>query len=151
MKTLIKALASGFGLGFIPFAPGTFGTLLGILLLLPFSLLTPLWYIIATIILIIISSLISEKAEKIFKKKDASMIVIDEVAGFIVTMALIKPSLYSVLIGFVYFRFFDIVKVWPARAFDKMQGGFAVVMDDVVAGIFANILLRLTLKYFSIG
>lgn len=151
MKLIIKLLASGFGLGYIPFAPGTFGTLLGIAIFLPLSQLSPAWYISSAIALILISIPISKEAERIFGKKDSAIIVIDEVAGFIVAMALIKPSLYSITAGFIFFRFFDIVKVWPAKAFDKMEGGFAVVMDDVVAGIYANALLIITMHYLPLG
>jgi phosphatidylglycerophosphatase A len=151
MNSFIKVLASGFGLGYLPYAPGTFGTLAGIPLFLLFTKLTPLNYIIALVILFFFSSYISKRAETIFKKKDASVIVIDEVAGFIVTMALIGPSLYSIVLGFVFFRFFDIIKIWPVRAFDKMSGGYAVVLDDIMAGIYANILLRFTIKYLPLN
>lgn len=147
MNSLIKLIASGFGLGYAPFASGTFGTLLGVLILLLLSKLTPTEYLIFTIVLFFISVFISSKAEKIYNKKDAGVIVIDEVCGFIVTMAFIQPSLYSILFGFAYFRLFDILKPWPASAFNRMHGGFAVVLDDVSAGIYANVLLRITMAF----
>jgi phosphatidylglycerophosphatase A len=151
MDILIKILASGFGLGYIPFAPGTFGTLGGVALFLLLALFNPTAYIVSAVVLFFIASMVSKKAEIIFNKKDSRIIVIDEISGFIVTMMLIEPSLHSILLGFIYFRFFDIVKIWPAKSFDNMSGGFAVVLDDIAAGIYANVLLRISLNYLPAG
>ena len=71
------------------------------------------------------------------------MIVIDEIAGYLVTMFMIPLSVEYIIIGFFLFRFFDITKIYPASAAEKMGGGPGVVMDDVVAGIYANLSLRL--------
>ena len=147
MNRFVKVLASGFGLGYIPYAPGTFGTLAGIPLFLLLARFSPIHYILSLVAIFIFSCFIAKKAEILFNKKDSANIVIDEVTGFIVTMARIEPSHYSVMLGFIFFRFFDIVKVYPANFFNRMQGGTAIVLDDVIAGIYANILLRITLKY----
>ncbi len=145
MEFIIKFLATGCYLGYLPYAPGTFGTLAGVALFMAFAALSPLYYAVSTVLLFLLASAVSGKAEKIFNKKDAAVIVIDEVTGFIVTMAMIKPSALSIISGFILFRFFDIVKVWPASYFNNKNGGLAVVLDDVAAGIYANILLRILL------
>lgn len=85
---------------------------------------------------------VSQEAEKIFRRKDDPRIVIDEVAGFLWTMFLVSPTVRHLLLGFVFFRFFDVVKIFPARLCqDRLPGGWGVVLDDVVAGIYANLLL----------
>lgn len=90
----------------------------------------------------------SEEAEKIFQEKDSSRIVIDEWTGFLWAMFLVFPTVPHLLGGFVLFRFFDIVKIFPANFFQKrLPGGYGVVMDDVAAGIYANISLHILIRY----
>lgn len=87
---------------------------------------------------------IADRAEQIFGKKDCRIIVIDEVVGMFFTMFLLPPDLSYLLSGFLLFRFFDITKPFPARWVDrKMKGGTGVVLDDIVAGIYSNLALRL--------
>jgi len=94
---------------------------------------------------------VSQEAEKIFQSKDAPRIVIDEVAGFLWTMLLVSPTVRHVLLGFVFFRFFDVVKIFPARLCqDRLPGGYGVVSDDVVAGIYANLLLLGLIHFWGI-
>ena len=93
----------------------------------------------------------SQEAEKIFRKKDASQIVIDEIAGFLWTMFLVTPSVLHVMLGFIFFRAFDIVKPFPARLFqNRLPGGYGVVLDDVVAGIYANMVLLILMRFWGI-
>lgn len=90
----------------------------------------------------------SEEAEKIFQEKDSSRIVIDEWTGFLWAMFLVSPTVPHLLGGVVLFRFFDIVKIFPANFFQKrLPGGYGVVMDDVAAGIYANISLHILIRY----
>jgi len=141
---LVLFLASGLFLGLIPFAPGTFGSLLGIPLHwllghLPISLgICSLGFVI------LISVWISGKAELLLGKKDPSQIVIDEVVGMAVALAgaPLEPSL--VIIAFLFFRFFDIWKPFPIRYIDRsFPGGWGIVLDDVAAGVMANLAWRL--------
>lgn len=90
----------------------------------------------------------SQEGEKIFQEKDSSRIVIDEWAGFLWAMFLVTPTVPHLLGGVALFRFFDIVKIFPANYFqNKLPGGYGVVMDDVAAGIYANLILHILIHY----
>ena len=123
--------------GFSPLAPGTAGTLGAIPL---FWLLRdlPLWtYLLTAGAFVALAAHAAERAGRYWKVADASPIVIDEVAGYLVTMALVPWSWPAALTGAALFRLFDVMKPWPASAFDRWKSGFGVVLDDVVAGAFA--------------
>ena len=123
--------------GFAPVAPGTFGTLGAIPLYLALSRLPAGAYLPATAALIALGALAADRAGRYWGVADASPIVIDEVAGYLVTLALVPFSWQAVAAGFVLFRVFDVLKPWPASAFDRVKNGFGVVMDDVAAGVWA--------------
>jgi len=123
--------------GFSPLAPGTAGTLGAIPL---FWLLRdlPIWtYLLTAGAFVALAAHAAERAGRYWKVADASPIVIDEVAGYLVTMALVPWSWPAALAGAALFRLFDVMKPWPASAFDRWKSGFGVVLDDVVAGAFA--------------
>jgi phosphatidylglycerophosphatase A len=136
--------ASGLFLGLIPFAPGTFGSLLGIPIHWVFSRL-PIFLEMSFLgLVVLISVWISGRAEILLKHKDPSQIVIDEVVGMAVALAgaPLEPSL--VVITFLVFRFFDIFKPFPIRHIDRsIHGGWGIVLDDVAAGFMANMAWRL--------
>jgi len=86
-----------------------------------------------------------------FGEKDTSRIVIDEIVGFQWTMFLVAPTVLHIFIGFAFFRLFDIAKVFPAGYFQRrLPGGYGIVVDDVVAGMYANIALLLLIKFWGI-
>ena len=145
-------IATGAYSGFSPFAPGTAGTLAAIPLYLLLSYLSSPFYLIVILVLLPISFWSSGRAEKIFNKKDSGFIVIDEIIGFIITLFLVPFGWTYIIAGFLLFRFFDITKIYPASAMEKMGGGVGVVMDDVVAGIYANITLQIliVLGFFNL-
>lgn len=129
-------------------ASGTVGTLAAIPLYLILAGLPISYYLLSLISLTIFSFWVSGKAEAIFNEKDSGKIVIDEVVGYLVTMTGVSLSLPAIILGFFLFRFFDIVKVPPANIIDRrLKNGIGVVMDDVVAGIYACLLLHLTLRF----
>jgi len=139
-------LATGFNVGNIPLAPGTFGSLIGLPLcfLLAGIQLPPA--IILAVLFIGLAVWVSNAAEKILKKKDPGCIVIDEVCGMVVTLIGLPFNLTTVVIGFIIFRILDILKPFPIGTLDKrLSGGIGIVADDVVAGIFANIFLSILL------
>jgi phosphatidylglycerophosphatase A len=108
-------------------------------------------YLLSALALTFLAVYVSQEAEKIFHKKDAPQIVIDEIAGFLWTMFFVSPTVLHVVLGFIFFRFFDIVKVFPARLCqDRLPGGYGVVCDDVVAGVYANVVLLVLIKFFGI-
>lgn len=147
---IILIFTTWFGAGFLPFAPGTWGSLAA----LPFAAgaysLGIIPSCLALVFILIISIPISGAASKIFKRDDPSPVVIDEVAGVFVTLFLIPISWGSIAAGFILFRFFDILKPFPIGLVDKrIKGGAGIVLDDVVAGVFANICVRGILLLFN--
>jgi phosphatidylglycerophosphatase A len=149
MTRLIIAMASAGYAGFFPWVPGTLGTLVGVLVYFLFSLLPPLAYLLTTGAFFFLACWIAGKAEGILGKKDSPSIVIDEVAGYLVAMTWLPPSPACLACGFLFFRVLDIIKPPPSGwVHAKMAGGMAVVLDDAVAGVYTNLLLRLILVYF---
>jgi phosphatidylglycerophosphatase A len=115
----------------------------------PYSPFPPLLYFLSTGAFLILACWISERAELLLGQKDSPKIVIDEVTGYLITMAFLPCTAPSIVGGFLFFRVLDIIKPPPANWINReMKGGWAVVLDDVVAGGYANILLRLTAVFF---
>jgi phosphatidylglycerophosphatase A len=123
--------------GYAPFAPGTFGTLGAIPLYAALSRLPPVAYVAFTIAFSGLAIHAAERAGKYWGIADASPIVIDEVAGYLLTMAFAPFSWPALAAGFVLFRIFDVLKPWPASALDRIKSGFGVVLDDLAAGAWA--------------
>ncbi len=146
---LILFFATNAGLGYAPIASGTFGTLLGIPAFYLLAPLAPLQHLICWLAILLMALWSSAGAGKIFAVVDDGRIVSDELIGYLTTVAFLPFSWATALSAFLLFRLFDIVKVWPACWFDsKVKNGFGVVMDDVVAGIYAAGCLRLLMYYF---
>jgi len=152
VKKFILFWATGFGVGYSPVAPGTLGTLVAIPVYYFLSEISSPIYEITVIAFFFLSVWISENAEIFFRKKDDQRIVIDEIIGFLITMFWIPKTTRFILIGFFLFRFFDILKPFPIRLIDKrLKGGFGVVLDDVIAGVYANIILYIISFYFTLS
>ncbi len=128
--------------GYAPAAPGTFGTLGAIPLYLALSRLPAGGYVAAAVAFAALAVLAADRAGRYWGIADASPIVIDEVAGYLVTMAFVPFSWPAALAGFVLFRVFDVLKPWPASALDRIKNGFGVVADDLAAGVYAWAALR---------
>lgn len=140
----IHFLAFGFGAGTLPIAPGTWGTLIAIPLYLLVSGLPLLIYSAITLIIILAGIWICDVAEKATGVRDHSGIVWDEIAGFFVTMLAAPHGLIWVVIGFILFRIFDIWKPWPIHWLDQhLNGGLGIMVDDVIAAIYAWIVLQI--------
>lgn len=123
--------------GYVPVAPGTAGTLGAIPLYLALSRAGAGAYVAFTFAFAALAMLAAERAGRYWGVADASPIVIDEVAGYLVTMSLVPFSWPSALAGFVLFRIFDVLKPWPASALDRIKNGAGVVLDDLAAGVWA--------------
>jgi phosphatidylglycerophosphatase A len=144
LDRLIVALASAGYAGFSPRAPGTVGTAVGTLVYLLFSPFPPPVYLLSTGAFLALSCWVSERAEVLLGQKDSPRIVIDEAAGYLITMALLPCTYTTIAGGFLFFRIFDIMKPPPAGWINRqMKGGLGVVLDDAVAGGYANALLWL--------
>ncbi|RLV59595.1 phosphatidylglycerophosphatase A [Parashewanella curva] len=140
----VHFLALGFGSGLATKAPGTFGTLAAIPLYLVLNQFSLSVYLIVTLIVSIVGIYICDKASKDMGVHDHGAIVWDEVAGLLITMIAAPAGWIWLLIGFALFRFFDIIKPWPIKWLDsKVSGGFGIMIDDVVAGVFALICLQM--------
>lgn len=139
----VHFLALGFGTGLAPKAPGTVGTLAGLpvyALLLPL----PLWgYLLATLVVIAAGIWICDRAARDFGVHDHPAIVWDEVAGFLVTMIAAPVGLGWIVLGFLLFRVFDVLKPWPIGWLDRrVGGGFGIMVDDILAGVYAAVCLQ---------
>lgn len=134
----IHFLALGFGSGLAPKAPGTFGTLAAIPLVFLFAGLSNVNYLALVIMMSVGGIYICGKAAEDAGVPDHGAIVWDEFVGLLITMFMVPITWYTVLIGFVLFRIFDILKPWPISYLDKnCHGGFGIMIDDIVAGIAA--------------
>lgn len=150
MNALIRILASWGGLGYSPVASGTIGTLGAIPLYLLLARLPLPLYLACVAASIPMSSWVAGRACTLFGEHDSGKIVIDEVVGYLVTMCAILPTWPNVLAGFLLFRFFDIVKIPPARQFDRqLHNGWGVVLDDVAAGVYAWVALFFLQRFWS--
>lgn len=139
MKKLAIFLATGAYTGKIPFAPGTFGTLWGVLAAWLISGLTLQGRALATVAVIAISIWACGRASQALGKHDHPSIVADEISGYLVSFFMLPFTLPNAILVFILFRFFDIVKPNPAGALDKhLKGGTGIVLDDVAAGVYAN-------------
>jgi len=135
---------SVFGIGFIPFASGTFGSLAGLVIGYALNLINYNLFFLIIPILFILGVIASNTYQKQTGEKDSSVIVIDEVVGQLIAMMFVMDDYVLVFISFIIFRLFDIYKPWPASYADKkMTGGFGVMLDDVFAGIYTAIFIFL--------
>jgi len=134
------AIATGFGAGYVPVAPGTAGTVIAIPLYLALARL-PFWLqALTTLAFVALAVHAANRAAVYFGASDDSHIVSDEIAGYLVTMLLVPPTLKAVAVGFALFRLFDTTKPWPSSYFDKrVHSGFGNVMDDVAAALYGRL------------
>jgi phosphatidylglycerophosphatase A len=144
---LARVLASGLFVGYLPMAQGTAGSLWGpfVCLLLPEHYFPLAWFFLPLLFFIGVWS--SGQAEK-YWGHDPGRVVIDEIFGMLVALAWLPINWYVLGAGFFLFRAFDILKPPPARWSEKLSGGWGVLMDDLIAGIYANIVVRLLLFFF---
>ena len=140
---IATALASFFYVGFAPIIPGTFGSLASFVLYFLITL-SPHWqlYLGSIIFLIGVGIWAAGKVERASGIIDPSFVVIDEVAGQLLTLFLIPFSWFNLLAGFLIFRALDIVKPFPARQAERLPGGWGIMLDDVLAGIYGNLLMQ---------
>jgi phosphatidylglycerophosphatase A len=143
---LIKLLATGTYTGYSPFAPGTVGTLWAVIIAYFLSGAGPLTQAAVIVIVCAASIYIAGEAIEIFGRKDPSEITIDEVAGGLVAFFLIPFTPFNAILVFLIFRFFDIVKPYPAGLIDRrLTGGAGVVLDDVASGVYTLIIAHIIL------
>jgi phosphatidylglycerophosphatase A len=148
MHTLIMIIATGFYSGYLPKAPGTWGSLVGLALFFLLHTLSLEVYLAVVTGIFIIGTFAAGEAEKIMDRKDPGLIVIDEIVGMLITMIAIPATPLAMALGFILFRIFDIWKPFPVNFFDqRFHGGLGIMLDDVVAGIYSLIILQLAIRF----
>ncbi len=140
----IHLLAFGLGSGAVPKAPGTFGTIAAIPIYLLMQPLQPLYYLFVVVVMLLLGVWLCHKTAEDLGVHDHSGIVWDEWVGFLIAMWLAPSSWIWLLAGFILFRLFDILKPWPINMLDRhVPGGWGIMLDDVLAGVYAFALIQL--------
>jgi phosphatidylglycerophosphatase A len=144
LKSPVHLLAFGFGSGLSPVAPGTMGTLVAIPIYWLLSFFPTWFYLLAVALALIAGIWICGQSAKQLGVHDHGGIVWDEIVGYLITMIAAPSGLLWIVLGFALFRLFDIWKPWPIYILDhKVSGGFGIMIDDVVAGIYALIVMQI--------
>jgi len=140
-------LAQGFGVGCSPVAPGTLGTAVAVPLVCLQLLFSTEIFLVFVLVFVLGAVYVASVAEKQMDGTDDPSIVVDEMAGFLIAMACVPLTVWSMLAGFVLFRALDIFKPPPVNAVErKFSGGLGIVGDDLVAGLMTNVLLQLAIR-----
>lgn len=146
-RFLTKMIGTFFFVGELPFIPGTFGSFAGLLFYLSLGLDWGARHLAALAALLAAGFLFAGKASGYFGKKDARPVVIDEVAGIFIVFLGIRPQPLFFVAGFLIYRLLDIMKPFPAKQLEKIPGSAGIMLDDIICGCYANVLLR-TFEYF---
>jgi phosphatidylglycerophosphatase A len=144
MTRLALLVATAFGSGYSPIAPGTAGSAVGLLVVLLLRAVDagPVGDLVATVALFGAGTWAAGVSERHFGREDPGPVVVDEVMGMVVTVAFLPVSIAGAIVGFFLFRVFDVVKPWPANRFEHLGGGLGIMADDLMAGIYSNLVVR---------
>jgi phosphatidylglycerophosphatase A len=148
-NAVILFIAEGAYSGKSPFAPGTAGTLVGVLLYWGLKNVSPYHYIALTCLLCIVGTWAAGRAEVLLAKRDSPSIVIDEIAGYLISMFMVPSVWRYIIAGFFLFRIFDVLKPWPLYDLQNVRGGIGVMLDDIGAGVYTNILLQIVIYFIN--
>jgi phosphatidylglycerophosphatase A len=143
----LRMMFTGFFTGYSPFAPGTTGTLVAVVLLIIEYLIFGHYVWVSNLIIVILtiypSVMIADAGEKYFNRKDPESVVIDEILGYWVSVLFFPFSWITIVSAFILFRIMDITKPFPIKKSENFSGGFGIMLDDIISGIYANIILRI--------
>lgn len=147
-ERIVSIIATFFYVGYLPFIPGTFGSLAGVVVyyLIKGNIIT---YISVVSFLAVLGFLAAGQAERIFNVKDPRYVVIDEVVGMLLSLLFLPYDLKVVIMGFFVFRLMDTLKPYPIGLIERLHGGKGIMGDDVMAGIYTNIILQAVLRLVS--
>jgi len=148
LSTLATVIATGFGSGYSPVAPGTAGSLVGLALFWAVHQLPLAGQVAATVLMFAIGVAAASHVARNLGVEDPGLVVADEVAGMWVSLLGLPLTGVTAVAGFVAFRVFDVFKPYPARDLERLPGGWGIMCDDVMAGIYANLLVRIGLAAF---
>jgi len=141
-RMAVLFIAQGAYSGTVPFAPGTAGTLVGVLIYLAMRHMSVTVYATLCFLCFLIGTWAADRAEVLLGRKDSPSIVIDEIVGYLAAMFLVPPTWGFAAAGFVLFRLFDIVKPWPLKRLQDLHGGPGIMLDDIGAAVYTNLLLQ---------
>ena len=143
MKRLAMMVATCGGVGYVPWAPGTFGSAVGLVLLWGVRSNPSVVLELAVLAVVVVAGVWSASiAERQAGRVDPGIVVIDEVAGMLITLAFIPLTITTVIVGFFVFRALDIFKPWPAGPAERWPGGFGIMSDDLIVGLYGNLATR---------
>lgn len=144
--SIVKIASTFFGIGYLPFAPGTFASIAALVLFLFVRANTAVCFLTGAF-LVVLGFLVCGRAEEMFSKKDAGQIVIDEACGMFLSLAFMTYGSASyIILGFVFFRLFDIFKPYPIGSLQKLRGSLGVMADDLLAAAYTNFALLICFK-----
>lgn len=144
-------MATGLGSGYAPIAPGTAGSAVGLVLFWPLSRLGLGLQLAATVVVTLVGVAAADAVARRVGKKDPGIVVVDEIAGMWVSLLLLPMTPATAVLAFLLFRVMDILKPFPARDLESLPGGIGIMADDLAAGLYANLLLRLVLLVWPLG
>jgi phosphatidylglycerophosphatase A len=144
-------IATAFGSGYAPFAPGTAGSAVGVLLFWPLARLAWPWQITAVTAVFFVGVAAAGQVARRVGLEDPGIVVVDEVAGQWLTLVGLPFTPAVVAAGFVLFRVMDVVKPWPARDLERLPWGWGIMADDIAAGVLANLALRVGLAVWPVA
>lgn len=137
--------------GHVPVAPGTAGSAVGVLLYLALRAAGPVAELGAIALVAVAGVWAAHIAEHVFERTDPGPVVIDEVLGVLITLCWLPVTAWGIAVGFVVFRLMDVVKPWPAARFESLPGGYGVMADDAMAGVYGHLVLRALLVVSPAG
>jgi len=149
-KLIIITISTFFFCGYFPLVPGTFASFIGMLIFLQLEGIQPYYWLVLSCCLVV-GFLVCGKAEKIFGKKDPSNIVIDEVCGMLLSFMFVPVDLKLAVTGFILFRIFDALKPFPLSGLQNLRGSLGIMGDDIMAGLYTNLVLQVVLRLISLS
>jgi phosphatidylglycerophosphatase A len=141
MNRLAVAIATSAGAGYFPIAPGTVGSAVAIVIYLLTRHMAPSWQVGLLVAISLVGIWAADVAARHFQREDPGHVVIDEVAGPLVTLLLLDVGIAGAVIAFFVFRILDIIKPWPARQLERLHGGLGIMADDLMAGAYGWIIM----------
>lgn len=145
LASVAAAVATGFGSGYSPVAPGTAGSLVGLLLFWPLRALPDAVQVVVVVACFFIGTAAASVMARRVGAPDPGVVVVDEVVGMWASLLFLPFTVGTAALGFVLFRIMDVVKPYPARQLEDLPGGWGIMSDDLMAGVYANLALRVAL------
>jgi phosphatidylglycerophosphatase A len=150
-NVVARAIATGLGSGYAPVAPGTAGSAVGLLLFWPLARLPPVAQVVLLVALVLAGVAAASHVARRLGLEDPGVVVVDEVAGMWVTLLFLPLTPFTAAAGFVAFRVMDVFKPYPARQLEHLHGGWGIMADDLMAAVYANLLVRIVLMVFPVA